>query len=293
MQDLNSQAIPNVPQRATINALALRLWQRSDVLALWLGGSLACGTGDKYSDIDFRVAVSPEQFAAWKTPDFASFFAHAPVLGQQCMVFGNAALLHHLVLANGEIVDFFVQSAEHALTAEVRLILGCRDAALASRLADMRSEERSEELPVSQETLQQLLISFWISTHKHRKVLYRGLDLLALQGIQGERAILLRLMYIAAKGRDYGDMHRQTIHSLTDIIRTVQTLDTEQAQALLGAPMRDRQEVYQVIEQQRATVSRVGRQLTQTYGVSYPTALEAVVLKDWQDFKHEQGAHLI
>ncbi|HZR38578.1 MAG TPA: hypothetical protein VFB12_00570 [Ktedonobacteraceae bacterium] len=60
-----------------------------------------------------------------------------------------------------------------------------------------------EPHPPSSETLLRLLIDFWINTHKHRKVLYRDLDILSIRRIQLERDLLLRFWYIHSSGRDY------------------------------------------------------------------------------------------
>jgi len=58
-----------------------------------------------------------------------------------------------------------------------------------------------------------------------------------------------------------------------------------QALALLGAPMRDRQELCQAIERNRQAVSQhLGRRLAQRYGFEYPAVLEETVLRGWEVF---------
>src|SRR5215469_6983506 len=126
--------LPNLPQRATIVAVATRLWTDESVVALWVGGSLARGAGDQYSDVDFRVAVEPEHFTSWGSPPFSQIFAGTSVVGQIYIPFGNDALLHHLVLGNAEIFDFFVQSTSRRPTEEPLLILGCRSEEFARQL---------------------------------------------------------------------------------------------------------------------------------------------------------------
>jgi hypothetical protein len=79
---------------------------------LWLGGSLACGTADRFSDIDFRIAVAPSDLAYWDAPAFEQIFADAGVLAQQFLRFQDDAFLHHLLLSTAEIVDLHVQSIE-------------------------------------------------------------------------------------------------------------------------------------------------------------------------------------
>ena len=254
------------------------------MIALWVGGSLARGAGDTFSDVDFRVAVVPEQFVPWKSPRFEQIFTYVLVVGRGSIQFGDDAILHHLVLSNGVIFDFFVQSSARLPTQEPLLILGCRSDEFERILLGQNIVPQVERQAVSGEVVQDLLVSFWINSHKHRKVLDRGLDLMATLGLHVEQGMLLRLWYIEASGWDCDDVRRQTIHSLTEIVRTIEQVLGPQALALIGASMRDRQELYQAIERNRQTVSQLGRRLAQHYGFAYPSALEATVLQGWQAF---------
>jgi hypothetical protein len=130
--------------------------------------------------------------------------------------------------------------------------------------------------------IQELPTTFWITTHKHRKVLQRKLDLLAHIGLAMEQNLLLRLWYIELSGQDCKDLRRQTIHSLSGVIRTLEQAAGEQAHALIGAPKRQRQEIY------RKLVASLGRKLATGYGFPYPSALEATVRQSWQRFLDEQ-----
>ncbi|TMD70244.1 MAG: hypothetical protein E6I91_00355 [Chloroflexi bacterium] len=282
--DLQLSNLPNLPQRETIVEVASNLWAHAEVVALWVGGSLASGAGDRFSDVDFRVAVAPDQLTCWKSPRFEQVFTQASVVGQGVSPFGDDALLHHLVLSNGEIFDFLVQSTTRLPTQEPLLILGCRSKDFERLLIRENCVPQVERQAVSGEVVQDLLVSFWINSHKHRKVLDRGLDLMATLGLHVEQGMLLRLWYIEASGWDCDDVRRQTIHSLTEIVRTIEQVLGPQALALIGASMRDRQELYQAIERNRQTVSQLGRRLAQHYGFAYPSALEATVLQGWQAF---------
>ena len=281
---LHFEALPDLPQRATIETISTHIWQKYDVMALWLGGSLARGAGDTLSDIDFRVAVDPAQMPLWKTPRFEEIFAHAPVVGQQCMAFGEMAFLYHLVLANGEIIDFFVQSSSREPTPEPRLVLGCRDEQFAHTLAAGQHNPVEKPQAVQADEVQELLVNFWINTHKHRKVLNRDLDLLVTFGLNIEKSLLLRLWYIDTTGLDWGHIGRQTIHTLTSVIRTLQEAVGDEALEVTGTPMGNRQEVCQAIERDREIVARVGRRLAHTYHVTYPEELEETVRQGWQEF---------
>ncbi|MGH2505065.1 MAG: hypothetical protein ACRDID_21350, partial [Ktedonobacterales bacterium] len=125
---LRLDGLPALPQAATVRALALGLWADARVVALWLGGSLASGAGDQYSDIDLRLAIAPEDLAAWEQPGLTALLGAAP-LAHQFVRFSPAAFLHHLIAPNGDILDLVVRSAEIAPEEELSLVLGCRDTA--------------------------------------------------------------------------------------------------------------------------------------------------------------------
>ncbi|HLW01425.1 MAG TPA: hypothetical protein VKT82_22405 [Ktedonobacterales bacterium] len=283
MPELDVSRLPDLPQCDTIRAVASYLWQDARVVALWVGGSLASGAGDLLSDADFRVAVAPEDFAAWRSPPLERIFAPLAVVGQTVR-FGDAAAFYQLVLSNGEIFDFLVQSTARRPPREPLLVLGCHSADFERVLAEQNSVPPLEMQPVSAEAVRELVVNFWSNSHKHKKVLYRGLDLMATIGIQHEHNILIRLWYIEASGQDCGDVQRQTIHSLTSVIRAIEQALGPQAMELIGAPMRYRQELMQAIERNRQAVSRLGPGLAERYGFDYPAALEAVTLEGWQAF---------
>jgi hypothetical protein len=284
MHELNLGQLPDLPQRATICDVASALWQQAGVIAVWLGGSLARGAGDAYSDVDLRVAVAPIDLPSWEEPPFEQIFVHAPVVGHQFLRFGDDALLHHLILANGVLFDFYVQSAERDLSPEPHQILGCRSDMLASRLAQSQTNVPViVPHPPRVETLCSLLVDFWVNSHKHGKVLYRNLDLLCLRRIHAERDLLLRLWYIEITGTDYGGS-RETIHSQSAVVQAVDRAKGPQAQATLGAPTRNRDEILQVIELHHDLVSQLGREFAERYSFAYPSALEATVLQSWTTF---------
>ena len=190
-KELQLDILPAFPQRATIVEICTCLWQHTDVVALWLGGSLAREVGDVFSDIDFRVAVAPQDLPVWKTPPFEEIFVSSPVVGQQFLAFGEQVFLYHLVLTNSEIIDFFIQSTQQRLTPEPRLILTCRDDNFAHLLAANQRRARVEaSAEVEPAMVQRVLTAFWINTHKHRKVLHRNLDLMVTFGFDVEKLSL-------------------------------------------------------------------------------------------------------
>lgn len=285
--ELQLSSLPELPQREIIAEMAANLWQDAEVVALWIGGSLASGKGDQLSDIDFRVAVPSEQVARWETPPFEQIFPRTPVVGQLLLRFGNQVLLYHLVLSNGVIVDFFVQSTTRRPTQEPLLILGCRSEEFEQLLTEQNSVPPMTRQAVDGNMLREFLVSFWINSLKHHKVFFRGLDLMVTLGLHTEQGMLMRMWYIEASGQDCGDVRQQTIHSLTEVIRAIDRSVGAQALIELGTPMRDRQEIMQAVERHRQIVSQLGRRLAQRYGFDYPAALETTVLESWQKFLHQ------
>lgn len=59
----NFTITPDLPQKELLVRAVERLWEDSSIVAVWLGGSLARGQGDRNSDVDLRVALKPEQYA--------------------------------------------------------------------------------------------------------------------------------------------------------------------------------------------------------------------------------------
>ncbi len=98
-----------------------------------------------------------------------------------------------------------------------------------------------------------------------------------------ERDLLLRLWYIQISGRDYSTA-RQTMHSLKGVVSMVGQALGPRALHILGAPMRNHQELTHAIEMNREVVAELGRELAQHYSFEYPSELEATVLQSWLDF---------
>jgi predicted nucleotidyltransferase len=284
--ELELTQLPDLPQAATVRRLAPRVWQTPGVVAIWLGGSLASGTGDRYSDIDLRVAVAPDELATWEAPDLDALIGDQ-VLGRHFIRFGPDAFLHHLTLRGSDILDFLVQSDAHEPDDERTLVLGCRDAEIAARLAAHDHEPPAPHRPVDPEAVRELLVAFWINSHKHRKVLHRNLDLMFPAGAYANWSMLMRLWYISATGEDTEPLHFSGIHGFTMLVRAVEATEGPGVLADVGLPTRNRAEIYAAIEHQRRVAARVGRALAQRYEFAYPTDLEEMVLRAWDEFRAE------
>ena len=260
-----------------------KLWEHPEVVAVWLGGSIARGKADCYSDVDLRIAVVPEALEAWRHVDLNTQFAGRCV-AHVLLPFGQFAFLHHLVLASGDIYDVWVQSSEEAVHDEFILTLACRDGKFADKLRKPQCAPLPEPQSADGETVRQLLEGFWINTHKHRKVLHRGLHLLALTGIHNDRQLLLRLWYIQATGNDCGEMRTQTIHGLTHLMQTVEQAHGSEALEIFGASLASPTEIYRAIEQLREQVTQTGQIMAERLEFAYPEAIEHVARQGWQEF---------
>lgn len=276
---LNS--LPPLPQVPILRRMTAALWAREDVAALWLGGSFARREADAYSDLDLRVAVAPDHFPAWTDLDPAALLGE-PVVGTQRMSWLGTAF-YHVVLENGVIVDLLVQSADHTPPEDYTLPLACRDDAFGALLALAHLPPAEEALP-DPETIRQAVIDFWIGSHKHAKVIGRGLDPVVLFGLGLEQAVLMRLWYVAATGRDLGTQ-RATIHTMTQTARAIEAgPDAHETLRVLGAPRLTSADRLRAVETSRDEVARVGRRLAGRLGFAYPEALEQTVRDSWLRF---------
>ncbi|HEU4784188.1 MAG TPA: nucleotidyltransferase domain-containing protein, partial [Ktedonobacterales bacterium] len=245
--DLRMDNLPPLPQSEAIRTLAPRLWQNDQVVAIWLGGSLAAGTGDPYSDIDLRVAVSPDELAEWESSGLHTIL-DGPALARQLVKLGDGAFIHHMILQSGDILDLLVQSCEAAPGSEPVLVLGCHDDGLAEQLASSNQAPQVAHTPVTGEKVRELVVAFWVNSHKHRKVLHRGLDLMFPAASYANWYMLMRMWYIDATGCDTGSDHFSGIHGLTELVHAVESVNGMEPLALCGAPTQTHEEICDAIE---------------------------------------------
>ncbi len=282
--DLRLDSLPPLPQSQAIRDLAPRLWQNEQVVAIWLGGSLAAGTGDIYSDIDLRVAVSPGDLTEWESSGLQNVL-DGPALARQLVKLGDGAFIHHMILQSGDILDLLVQSSEAAPGSEPVLILGCRDDGLAERLAASNQAPEATHAPATGEAVRELVVAFWVNSHKHRKVLHRGLDLMFPAASYANWYMLMRMWYIDATGCDTSSYHFSGIHGLTELVHAVESVNGAEPLALCGAPTQTREEICDAIERYQNTVSQLGRRLAERFDFDYPADLEDTVRRDWRAFR--------
>jgi hypothetical protein len=279
---LNFSRVPDLPQTALLKEVATELFSGDDVRAIWLGGSLARGQGDLFSDIDLRLFVTNESFSEIELPADATILRRDAVVHLP-MNFGTG-VLHHLMLGSGTILDLFVQKATAEPSPEARLILGVKDAALAAKLTEGADPLPPTFNPIDRETIEKLLLTFWISQQKHLKVIHRGLGLVAWQGEHFIRQEVLKLFFISATGRDCGSSIG-SIHVMSPVARAIQEAFGDEALALLGTPRRTTEELMTNAMILQDMVASIGRTLCERHGATYPEKAEATVRRNWQVFE--------
>lgn len=276
MNGLNLDALPDLPQRPLLRELSLALWADPAVAALWLGGSLARGAGDAHSDVDLRVALAPPAAVSETLPVSAHLLTERVTYISTYRI-AEDAVLYHMLLGDGQVYDLWVQTAAREPSREARLVLGCRDAALASKLAG--GEDPSVRFKLADPAeMRQVIGGFWMNLRKHRKVLARGLTLIAWEGEHRIRQDLLRLWHVEATGLDCGPIQAMTIHSLTPMVRAVEAAWGGEAVAALGRSSETEGEFREATTRLREEGARVGRVLAGRLGFDYPAAAEEAAM---------------
>jgi predicted nucleotidyltransferase len=73
MSDFDLGSLENGSHANLIRDMARMCSADGSIQAIWIGGSLAAGLGDAYSDIDFRIAVEPGHIDRWTSPDWERY----------------------------------------------------------------------------------------------------------------------------------------------------------------------------------------------------------------------------
>jgi hypothetical protein len=270
------------PHAALIGEMARMCAADGSIQAIWVGGSLAAGRGDVYSDVDFRIAVEPGQVDRWTSPDWERYLP-TPPNGNLLLRFGEQALLHHMVLADGSIVDFYVQDTAQQNPEPSLVILACRDEGFRAALEGFARPAAALVREIDGAAVRQHFVDYWITTHKHIKAFSRKYDHFPFIGLYIERMALLRAWYMQATGKDIDS--RPTLHMLGAMHRGLESALSEHQHAILGLPSRTPEETVAVIEAIRAEMAHVGRRLAEQHGFAYPHELEEVVLRFWGEHK--------
>ena len=282
MSEIDLGLLGGGPHADLIREMAQMCYEDPRVQAIWIGGSLAAGSGDAYSDVDFRIAVEPGQLDDWTIPDWERYLPIHPC-GGLLLRFGEQSLLHHLVLAEGTIVDFYVQETTVANFEPELVILACRSAAFGATLAGFVRPAAPLVREIDGAVVRQFLVDYWIMTHKELKALARRYDYFSFTGLYLERMTLLRTWYMQMTGKDIDS--RVTLYMLGAMHKGLEGRLSEQQQNLMGAPSRTPDETVAAVEAIRAEMALAGRWLADKYGFAYPDELEEVVQRTWQEHK--------
>src|SRR5215213_6116773 len=282
MSDIDLGSLAHGPHANLIRDMASKCFADSSIQAIWVGGSLAAGLGDPYSDVDFRIAVEPGQIDRWASPDWDQYLPIRPC-GGVLMRFGEQALLHHLVLADGTIVDFYVQDTTRQNAEPGLVILACRNAEFRATLEGFARPAAVLVQEIDGAVLRQFFVEYWITTHKQMKALGRKYDLSPFAGLYLERLALLRAWYMQAVGKDIDS--RVSLHMLGALHTGLKGKLTAEQHTILGLPSRTPEETVTVIEAIRVEMSSTGRWLADRHAFAYPHELEAVVRRVWNEHK--------
>jgi len=273
--------VPDLPQKKFLVDVVRGLWQDPVIVAVWLGGSLARGEGDRNSDVDLRVGLRPEKYV--RVPSGATPLFQMAVV-QQKLEFGDHATLHHMLLDNGQIYDLFVQSTSRPPTSERRLVLACRDAQFADVLSDGVDPAAAAFEAANPLAVRRIIECYWLGLLKHKKVIEFDLGIVAWEGEHRLRCLLLQLYHILATGKDCGDPLRMTIHTMSPAVRSIQAEIGPSALAMLGKPAGTPQQLVDSAMQIAREVARIGRLLSARLNFDYPAEAERVVVNAWGRF---------
>lgn len=283
--------IPHLSQADFLHQLVPILWQRPNVLAVWLEGSMGRGNADRYSDVDLYVGVENGTLDEWRALAVAPLFADQ-YAAHLLSVFSEDFFVYHVYLTTGGIYDLHIQPQSRSLPKAERLILACRpDAYRAALLAAAPNEADASIFapqPLDPAIIHELIVSFWINVDKGRKVLYRNQDFTTYAGLHLFRHWLARLRFIEQTGTDCGDLTRPTIHGLKAAAAVLGPALAGDLGVMMGSPATNRQEIAQAQALLQQAVARVGRALAAKYQLDYPTALEQVVMQNWQRFMTDE-----
>jgi len=282
MSEINLGSLEHGPHTNLIRNMTSMSFADDGIQAIWVGGSLAAGFGDTYSDVDFRIAVEPGQLDRWISPDWEHYLPIRPC-GGLLIRFGEQALLHHLVLADGTIVDFYVQDTTGHNPEPKLVILACRNAEFRTTLEGFARPADVLIREIDGAVVRQFFVDYWITTHKQMKALSRKYDHFSFTGLYLERMALLRAWYMQAVGKDIDS--RVTLHMLGTLHKGLEGKITDHQHNLLGLPSRTPEETVTVIEAIRAEMASVGRWLADTHQFMYPYELEDVVRQVWNEHK--------
>jgi hypothetical protein len=235
------------------------------IVAAFVGGSLAIGTADAYSDLDLYLITAED--------GYASFFAERgtfvrqmgdPVYLEDFNGFGFDMVL--FIFANGSKGELALAKASRflhihggpycVLVDKAGLLLGV------TFPVDQVSPEKQRH------NLERTLTSFWRYVYLLAGALGRGRLLTAAQYLEGMRQRLIEVCRMSVDFSDGGSHPPAEVVLPPDVIAALRRT----------YPRLNREEMMAAGEDALRLLQRVGKPLAQAQGVTYPEALEQVVL---------------
>jgi Nucleotidyltransferase domain. len=231
------------------------LLREEKVAALWISGSRAVGAADEHSDVDIRIhapgwtegdfetwlaAVQPETRGRWRLSKLGP-----AVWNYECLFTGDVPL-DLLVFATPEApvvsADSVVFKSGPALKkAEVSLLV--------------------KETPAGAREARALLDGAEIDLQKFPKLFARGERLGAWFLLEAVRFSVLRLAYVAVRGKDCGPKAVHTLASLKAIRKAIEEAGGERGREWLREL-----EAEGTLEESAARMERLAREMAERLG---------------------------
>ncbi len=233
------------------------------VVAVFLGGSLARGEADEYSDIDLCVIVRDDAY----DDVIAGRDAFVRTLGEPLFLedFGNGNMAF-VILADGTELEFnyFAESDLDAIRSGPHRVLLDKDGILSSRAFPLPETDRAAQV----EALREILFWFWHDVGHFTTAIGRGQLWWAAGQLEQLRAYCVNLVRIEQGGGAEDEPYWKLDHEITteplDALRS--TFVPMERDALLRAGG----DILAFIRQRAPGVA-------EALGLSYPTELDRLV----------------
>ena len=206
---------PNrLPQLAVLPEIVRNLYDLPPVKAVFLGGSFGRGEGDLWSDLDLQVLVD-EEFADFLDDAEIRLVTGRPPVALERFKLGPTGWMHHMILADGIIVDLFCRTELSVAETRMWIALSANMASLPEAIAT--HPKPWSPVSIAQGEVSALVTRYWVTMHKHRRGMGRTQDLVIWTGIHHSVAQLVRLEFIGLTGQDCGDLTRMAIYDLSGV----------------------------------------------------------------------------
>lgn len=294
---LDLSSFSSVPQGRTLQNVRDALARSGRVQAIFLGGSLANGDSDSFSDIDISVFIDPDEDGE-------------TTLGIETMLNESVIEIHEFVghnastlifwFENGIMCELYIFSTDEyfqrARTMEQRQTYEClylRDSSYLEGI-DSNSKGAHEIIFSSPEidSIRNLIYFFWRESFNATKLIHRNHTLTAYQKRQVLEGTFIRLAFIEKTGKEY--LPENVNKSTHTYLRAFDKLsDAEKIKILdvVGLEGRDANSLGHSIYAISKAFWEVGKSLNESYPFDYPVALAELTLNQWRSLLGLIKAH--